>query len=153
VRRRSVFAIQDEITFVLATEMRVKLTEGEQARLHHTTTKNVEAWNHWVQGLSYYRGPATRHRGGVKTRRTAPRCADAPGLPWIGLSSTTHANSGSLPPRVFEAATKLRSIGGGRSVLPIAPEVDCFLCDWQERRLRSCNVQFDAVWLRGIFLR
>lgn len=38
-----IFAIQDEITLVLATEMQVKLTEGEQARLRYTTTDNVEA--------------------------------------------------------------------------------------------------------------
>ncbi len=59
-----IFAIQDEITLVLATEMQVKLTEGEQARLHYTTTKNVEAWTHWVQGLSHYRGPATKENMG-----------------------------------------------------------------------------------------
>jgi len=45
-----IFAIQDEITLVLATEMQVKLTEGEHARLHYTTTTNVEAWTCWVQG-------------------------------------------------------------------------------------------------------
>jgi adenylate cyclase len=50
-----IFAIQDEITLVLATEMQVKLTEGEQARLRYTTTSNVEAWTYWVQGLSHYR--------------------------------------------------------------------------------------------------
>jgi adenylate cyclase len=50
-----IFAIQDEITLVLATEMQVKLTEGEQARLRYTTTNNVEAWTYWVQGLSHYR--------------------------------------------------------------------------------------------------
>ena len=55
-----IFAVQDEITLVLATEMQVKLTEGEQARLHYTTTSNVEAWTHWVQGLSYYRQAATK---------------------------------------------------------------------------------------------
>ena len=55
-----IFAVQDEITLVLATEMQVKLTEGEQARLHYTTTSNVEAWTHWVQGLSYYRQAVTR---------------------------------------------------------------------------------------------
>jgi adenylate cyclase len=59
-----IFAIQDEITLVLATEMQVKLTEGEQARLHYTTTKNVEAWTHWVQGLSHYRGPAIKENMG-----------------------------------------------------------------------------------------
>jgi adenylate cyclase len=55
-----IFAVQDEITLVLATEMQVKLTEGEQARLHYTTTGNVEAWTHWVQGLAHYRQAATR---------------------------------------------------------------------------------------------
>jgi adenylate cyclase len=50
-----IFAIQDEITLILATEMQVKLTDGEQTRLRYTTTHNVEAWTHWVQGLSYYR--------------------------------------------------------------------------------------------------
>jgi adenylate cyclase len=54
-----IFAIQDEITLVLATEMQVKLTEGEQARLHYTTTSNVEAWTYWVQGLSHYRRAIT----------------------------------------------------------------------------------------------
>ena len=33
-----IFAIQDEITLVLATEMQIKLTEGEQALLGYTTT-------------------------------------------------------------------------------------------------------------------
>ena len=59
-----IFAIQDEITLVLATEMQVKLTEGEQARLRYTTTKNVEAWTYWVQGLSHYCGPATKENMG-----------------------------------------------------------------------------------------
>ena len=55
-----IFAIQDEITSVLATEMQVKLTEGEQARLRYTTTHNVEAWTYWVQGLSHYRQAITK---------------------------------------------------------------------------------------------
>jgi adenylate cyclase len=55
-----IFAVQDEITLVLATEMQVKLTEGEQARLHYTTTDNVEAWTHWVKGLFHYRQAITK---------------------------------------------------------------------------------------------
>ena len=55
-----IFAIQDEITLVLATEMQVKLTEGEQARLHYTSTTNVEAWTYWVQGMSYRRQAVTK---------------------------------------------------------------------------------------------
>ena len=63
-----IFAIQDEITLVLATEMQVKLTEGEQARLHYTTTNNVEAWTYWVQGLSEYRqGPNKERFGRVRS--------------------------------------------------------------------------------------
>lgn len=55
-----IFAVQDEITLTVATEMQVRLTEGEQARLRYTTTTNVEAWNHWAKGLSIYRGGISR---------------------------------------------------------------------------------------------
>lgn len=59
-----IFTIQDEITLVLATEMQVKLTEGEQARLRYTTTTNVEAWTHWIQGMSHYRQAVTKETMG-----------------------------------------------------------------------------------------
>jgi len=59
-----IFAIQDEITLVLATEMQVRLTDGEQARLHYTTTTNVEAWTYWVQGMSHYRQSVTKEAQG-----------------------------------------------------------------------------------------
>ncbi|MFB9266088.1 adenylate/guanylate cyclase domain-containing protein [Bradyrhizobium erythrophlei] len=59
-----IFAIQDEITLVLATDMQVKLTEGEQARLHYTTTCNVEAWSLWTQGLSLYRQAVSKDNMG-----------------------------------------------------------------------------------------
>jgi len=55
-----IFAIQDEITLVLAAEMQVKLTEGEQARLRYTTTHNVEAWTCWVRGLASFRQAVTK---------------------------------------------------------------------------------------------
>jgi adenylate cyclase len=59
-----IFAIQDEITLVLATEMQVKLTEGEQARLRYTTTSNVEAWTCSVKGLVHYRQAVTKEAWG-----------------------------------------------------------------------------------------
>ena len=59
-----IFAIQDEITLVLATEMQVKLTEGEHARLQYTTTTNVEAWTCWVQGMSHHRQAVTKEAQG-----------------------------------------------------------------------------------------
>ncbi len=55
-----IFAIQDEITLALATEMQVKLTDGEQARMRYTTTSNVEAWTHWARGMSIFRQPPSR---------------------------------------------------------------------------------------------
>src|SRR5258708_5012755 len=54
-----IFAVQDEITLRLATEMQVRLTEGEHARLRYSTTSNVAAWNLWIEGLGYNRGPVT----------------------------------------------------------------------------------------------
>jgi len=55
-----IFAVQDEITLVLATEMQVRLTEGEQARLRYSTTNNIEAWNQWVHGLFHFRRGLSR---------------------------------------------------------------------------------------------
>ena len=59
-----VFAVQDEITLAVATELQVRLTEGEQARLRYTTTSNVEAWKHWVQGLAWFRRDISRDEFG-----------------------------------------------------------------------------------------
>ena len=60
-----IFAIQDEITLVLATEMQVKLTEGEQARLRYTTTSNIAAWTCWAQGLSHFRQAVSKEKMGL----------------------------------------------------------------------------------------
>lgn len=63
-----IFAVQDEITLILATEMQVNLTEGEQARIRYTSTSNVEAWNYWVQGLAAYRSGIVTKDGVGKAR-------------------------------------------------------------------------------------
>ncbi|MBK0397593.1 tetratricopeptide repeat protein [Limibaculum sp. M0105] len=55
-----IFAIQDEITLVVATEMQVCLTDGEQARLRYVTTSNVAAWTLWAKGLAHLRSAVTR---------------------------------------------------------------------------------------------
>jgi adenylate cyclase len=57
-----IFAVQDDITLTLATEMQVNLTEGETARLRYTTTTNVEAWSLFIQGLNLDRLPKTPER-------------------------------------------------------------------------------------------
>jgi adenylate cyclase len=44
-----VFALQDEITREVASALQVELTEGEQARLWASGTKNLEAWELVIQ--------------------------------------------------------------------------------------------------------
>ena len=63
-----IFAVQDEITLIVATEMQVSLTEGEQARMRYTSTSNVEAWNYWAQGLAHYRAGVVTKDGVGKAR-------------------------------------------------------------------------------------
>ncbi len=60
-----IFVIQDEITLMVATEMQVSLTEGEQARLRYVTTSNIEAWDYWIRGLSQFRQAVTREQVGA----------------------------------------------------------------------------------------
>jgi len=55
-----IFAVQDEITLNVATELQVHLTEGEQARLRYTTTTNVAAWELWIQGATFVHTHVTR---------------------------------------------------------------------------------------------
>jgi adenylate cyclase len=48
------FALQDEITQKIIVELQVKLTEGEQARISHKSTTNLEAWSYAVRGLKLF---------------------------------------------------------------------------------------------------
>jgi adenylate cyclase len=48
---KDIFALQDEITMKIITAMRVKLTEGEQARLLGKSTKNLEAYLKYLEGF------------------------------------------------------------------------------------------------------
>ena len=45
-----VFAIQDEITLAIVTELEVKLTEGESARIFARSTENVKALDYFLRG-------------------------------------------------------------------------------------------------------
>ena len=60
-----IFAIQDEITLTLATELQVKLTEGEQARMRYTTTRNVAAWTEYARGRARMREGMTKEAVGA----------------------------------------------------------------------------------------
>jgi adenylate cyclase len=60
-----IFAIQDEITLTLATELQVKLTEGEQARMRYATTRNVAAWTEYARGRARMREGMTKETLGA----------------------------------------------------------------------------------------
>jgi TolB-like protein/class 3 adenylate cyclase/Flp pilus assembly protein TadD len=50
---KEIFAIQDEITMKIITELRVKLTEGEQARIYARGTNNLEAYLKVMKGYEH----------------------------------------------------------------------------------------------------
>jgi adenylate cyclase len=51
---QDIFALQDEITHKIIIELQVKLTEGEQARVSHKSTTDLEAWSYAVRGLKLF---------------------------------------------------------------------------------------------------
>jgi adenylate cyclase len=52
---KDIFALQDEITMRILTELRVKLAEGEGARVYEKGTKNLQAYLKVVEGEHYRR--------------------------------------------------------------------------------------------------
>ena len=51
---KDLFDLQDEIAHKIIVELQVKLTEGEQARVSHKSTTNLEAWSYAVRGLKLF---------------------------------------------------------------------------------------------------
>ncbi|MGI9415597.1 MAG: winged helix-turn-helix domain-containing tetratricopeptide repeat protein [Hyphomicrobiales bacterium] len=50
---KDIFALQDEITLNVATELQVELTEGEQARMISRGTDNLEAWTYLWRSVEF----------------------------------------------------------------------------------------------------
>ncbi len=53
---KDIFALQDEVTQKIVTALRVELTEGEQERLAHKFTDNLEAYDYYLRGLDQLMG-------------------------------------------------------------------------------------------------
>ena len=51
---KDIFALQDEITMKILTAVRVKLTEGEQARLYAKGAENLDSFMKVLQGVPYF---------------------------------------------------------------------------------------------------
>jgi len=47
------FTLQDEITNRIVVALRIKLTAGEVARVHHRHTRSLQAWNQFSRGLEH----------------------------------------------------------------------------------------------------
>ncbi len=50
-----IFALQDDITEQVTMALKVKITEGEQARIRRRHIKNKEAYEYYLRGLEIYR--------------------------------------------------------------------------------------------------
>ncbi|MDP6572993.1 MAG: adenylate/guanylate cyclase domain-containing protein [Rhodospirillales bacterium] len=48
------FDLQDEITEHIVTALQIKLTDGEQMRVHRKHTRNLEAWNLLARGIEHF---------------------------------------------------------------------------------------------------
>jgi len=51
---KDIFALQDEITMKILTAVRVKLTDGEQARLYDKGAENLDSYLKVLQGMPYF---------------------------------------------------------------------------------------------------
>ncbi len=51
---KDLFAVQDDITRNIVIALQVELTEGEQARVWHNTTDNLEAWGYATRGIALF---------------------------------------------------------------------------------------------------
>ncbi len=51
---KDIFALQDEITSRIVIALRIKLTEGEEARVHRKHTRSLEAWNFVGRGMEHF---------------------------------------------------------------------------------------------------
>jgi adenylate cyclase len=51
---KDIFALQDEITIKILTAVRVKLTDGEQARLYDKGAENLDSFMKVLQGIPYF---------------------------------------------------------------------------------------------------
>ena len=78
---KDLFALQDEITHKIIVELQVKLTEGEQARVSHKSTTNLEAWSYAVRGLKLFE--RTSKENNAKAMELLERAVELdPGYVW-----------------------------------------------------------------------
>ena len=114
---KDLFALQDEITHKIIVELQVKLTEGEQVRLSHKSTTNLEAWSYAVRGLKLFERVSRENN--AKAMEFFERAVELdPGYVWAWVRlAWTHrvASRWSRSPsehskKVFEIAEKVLAL-------------------------------------------
>jgi adenylate cyclase len=66
---KDIFAVQDDIAMQIVTALRIKLTEGEQARVFGKSTGNLEAYLKVLQGREHFH--RMNRQGNVRAREFA----------------------------------------------------------------------------------
>jgi adenylate cyclase len=65
---KDIFSLQDEITFKIITALRVKLTEGEQARLIGKGTQDLQAYLKFLQARDLCEGALSKEKSALARR-------------------------------------------------------------------------------------
>jgi len=114
---KELFAIQDEITMKILTNMRVTLTEGEAARVMAKGTKNLEAYLKVMQATQLRIAYANKESMGRSRQLAEEAIALDPGYALAyGCAAVTLANEVGLgayknPKEALKRATKLAEKG------------------------------------------
>ena len=114
-----IFALQDEITKKIITELQVKLTDGEQARLFAKGTENLQAYLKYLQAREHFQ-TQTKEDNALTRRLLEDVIALDPGFPqaysklgathWMDIFlKSTKSPKASLQ-RAFELTKKALSI-------------------------------------------
>jgi TolB-like protein/cytochrome c-type biogenesis protein CcmH/NrfG len=116
---KDIFTLQDEITKKIITELQVKLTDGEQARLGAKGTENLQAYLKYLQAREHFR-TQTKEDNALARRLLEDVIALDPGFPqaysllgathWMDIFlKSTKSPKASLQ-RAFELTKKALSI-------------------------------------------
>jgi TolB-like protein/tetratricopeptide (TPR) repeat protein/predicted Ser/Thr protein kinase len=111
---RDVLALQDDVASAIATEVRVKLTRGEQTRLANSRTVNPQALEVYLKGLYYFndgrdylstrRGPESLRKG-VEYFEQATKIDPNYALAYSGLARAYHWLAWVAGPELYAKST------------------------------------------------
>jgi adenylate cyclase len=140
-----IFALQDEITLIVATELQAKLTEGEQARLRYATTHNVGAWTLYAQGLAYYRSGVMTPDGMGRSRALWQRALQLD--PNSAVLHALLANVQMIDARLgwWDARDKAVAIGMGHVAEALKLDPDCADAHMSSGMLLTMQRRFDEA--------